>query len=336
MFLAQAISREGKDIVAIAAEHFGLSRQTIHKHLSDMVSDGILETSGRTSGTTYNLRMLATRDQNFQINDRPAEDRVWRESFAPLLSGLPDNVVQICNHGFTEMFNNAIEHSEGTTTNANLERTYAQVTLLVSDDGIGIFKKIKDGLGLADEREAILELSKGKVTTDSATHSGEGIFFTTRMFDSFSLLSNELFFRHVASEDDWLIEAHPHSRPGTVVSMTISTAATQTTAEVFAKYTLNGDVPSFARTHVPVKLLLVGDESLVSRSQAKRLLSRFAKFKEVMLDFEGVTHIGQAFADEVFRVYKNQNPEVKIIVLRENDDVKAMIKWVSAEGKSPK
>ncbi len=330
-FLAEAIDQESKDVSSRAAEHFGVSRQTIHKHLAAMVSEGILAARGRTSGRTYRLRVLASHSQKFQISENLAEDRVWRECFAGLLSELPENVRALCNYGFTEMFNNAVEHSSGAEIVASLNRTHVRCTLSVRDDGIGIFKKIKEGLELAEERDAILELTKGKVTTDPAGHTGEGIFFTTRMCDSFSLLANQLFFSHEVSEEDWLIESRSESTEGTAVLMNIASATARTPLEVFSKYTTNGEVASFDKTHVPVRLLLVGDENLVSRSQAKRLLARFAKFREVMLDFDGVSHIGQAFADEIFRVYATQHPDISILLLRANEDIKAMIAWVSSQ-----
>lgn len=46
-----------------------------------------------------------------------------------------------------------------------------------------------------DERDAILELSKGKLITDAENHAGEGIFFTSRVFDEFAVISGGLFFR---------------------------------------------------------------------------------------------------------------------------------------------
>ena len=36
--------------------------------------------------------------------------------------------------------------------------------------------------------------------------------------------------------------------------------------------------------------------------------------------------IGQAFADEIFRVYKNKNPDIQIIPINANADVEFMIK----------
>ena len=71
-------------------------------------------------------------------------------------------------------------------------------------------------------------------------------------------------------------------------------------------------------------------EALLSRSQAKRLITRVDRFIEVVLDFEGVTQIGQAFADQIFRVFKNKHPEVHLTVTNTKTDVKNMIKRVQS------
>ena len=72
-----------------------------------------------------------------------------------------------------------------------------------------------------------------------------------------------------------------------------------------------------------------GYENLVSRSQAKRLLARVDRFKEVILDFADVHSIGQAFADEIFRVFSSQHPDVRIRVVNANDNILKMIRRVS-------
>lgn len=77
-----------------------------------------------------------------------------------------------------------------------------------------------------------------------------------------------------------------------------------------------------------------GDENLISRSQAKRLLARLDRFKEVVLDFKGANIIGQAFADEIFRVFRAQNPNVNIRCVNENEDVRKMILRASANNPS--
>ena len=98
---------------------------------------------------------------------------------------LPDNVKAIWAYGFSEMLNNAIDHSSGTGVFIQFERTAVNTEITICDDGEGIFKKIQRELQLNDERHAVLELVKGKLTTDPERHSGEGIFFTSRMFDEF-------------------------------------------------------------------------------------------------------------------------------------------------------
>jgi hypothetical protein len=83
--------------------------------------------------------------------------------------------------------------------------------------------------------------------------------------------------------------------------------------------------PGFTRTHVPIALGQYPGEQLVSRSQAKRILARVDRFSEVLLDFQGVQEIGPAFADEIFRVYQNTHPDMKIAAIRANERVMGMI-----------
>lgn len=86
------------------------------------------------------------------------------------------------------------------------------------------------------------------------------------------------------------------------------------------------DHPGFYRTHVPVFLVRYGDENLVSRSQAKRVLARVERFMEVVLDFRGVSQIGQAFADEIFRVFRLEHPEVNLMAINTNAEIDWMIR----------
>jgi len=75
------------------------------------------------------------------------------------------------------MLNNVIDHSRGEKVEIFLERTATSIEILIRDNSEGIFKKIQRELGLIDERQALLELVKGKLTTAPDNHSGEGIFF---------------------------------------------------------------------------------------------------------------------------------------------------------------
>jgi hypothetical protein len=74
-----------------------------------------------------------------------------------------------------------------------------------------------------------------------------------------------------------------------------------------------------------VSISLGGDQNPMARSQARSLLMRFEKFKEVILDFKGIESIGPAFADEIFRVFANEHPEISLAYVSANEEVEKMI-----------
>jgi hypothetical protein len=245
---------------------------------------------------------------------------------------MPQNVTAIWHYSFTEMFNNALEHSEGGLVRVDITKNAASTELTICDDGVGIFRKIQAVLGLEDERHSVLELAKGKLTTDPEHHSGEGIFFSARMFDEFMIFSGGVFFSHQFPEvEDWILE-RDRCVTGTMVRMTLSNHTARTTKKVFDKFTSGDDDYGFNKTVVPVKLARYGDENLVSRSQARRLLARVDRFRIVVLDFQGVDSIGQAFADEVFRVFPSHHPEVEVHEINVRSAVKRMISRARCAG----
>jgi anti-sigma regulatory factor (Ser/Thr protein kinase) len=258
------------------------------------------------------------------------EDVVWRYKILPNIHGLNKNIVDICQYGFTEILNNVIDHSLSDDAVISYEQNYCMVTMIIIDHGVGIFEKIQKDFKLADARSALLELSKGKITSDKERHTGEGIFFTSRMFDRFEITSGNLFYlRERIENDEWLIETNDviEDVQGTSIYMEISTDAKSTTRTVFDTY--QDDNLRFRRTHVPISLGNYPGEQLVSRSQAKRVLARFDQFSEVILDFNNVEDIGQPFADEIFRVFKNSHPDIEILVTRTNPDIDKMIEFVT-------
>lgn len=328
-FLLRAIAKgeAGTDIAGIAAEAFGLTRQAVNRHLRGLVQSGIVTASGTTRSRSYELVQV-------EVNRKYprkglAEHDVWDEFVRPHLTELPENVRAISQYGLTEMVNNAVDHSEGSQVTVLLILNPISVAIYVFDDGIGIFKKIKDAFNLERESDVILELSKGKLTTDPSRHTGEGIFFTSQVFDRFSLHAGNLFFHHFPHDDDWLID-RGESRVGTLVVMEIDPTSPRTLTEVFDKFAAP-DQFRFDVTHVPVKLAQIGEDSLVSRSQGKRLVARFEKFSKVVLNFAGVRSIGPAFADEVFRVFAMSHPDVQLTCINTTEEVGRMIRRVTEQ-----
>ena len=240
------------------------------------------------------------------------------------LGDLPDNVREIWQYGFTEMFNNAIDHADGTHILVQMIKTAATTEMMIYDDGYGIFKKIQTAMGLLDARHAILELSKGKLTTDPTHHTGEGIFFSSRMFDLFDIVSEAVYFSHeFEGAEDWIIEGDKKSK-GTAVWMRLNNHTARTTKGIFDQYN-SGDDYGFTKTVVPVRMAQYGEDKLISRSQARRVLARVELFKTVVFDFTEVETIGQAFADEIFRVFAMQHPEIQLVPIHANSETNRMI-----------
>jgi DNA-binding transcriptional ArsR family regulator len=321
------IAADGQGVAARLTGEFGLSRQAVSTHLQALLREGLVVAEGQTRGRVYRL---ATLTETVRRYDREGlrEDIVWREVFAPVVAALPENVRDIWHYGVTEMVNNAIDHSGSAQVEVGVRSNAVFTDGWVADDGEGIFLKIQRALNLYDAREAILELAKGKLTTDPAHHSGEGIFFASKVFDAYDIRSGQLHFMHDHGELDVLME-RPADAPGTLVLMRLNNDSPCTVKTVFDKFATPEEY-SFAKTVVPVRLAQYEGEKLVSRSQAKRLYQRFERFRHVVLDFEGVAEIGQAFADELFRVFAAAHPGVELLPVHMTEAVAQMISRAEA------
>ncbi|WP_297324327.1 DUF4325 domain-containing protein [Nitrosomonas sp.] len=325
--LLKLVSDSGGNVAARLASSLGISRQAASARLRTAISKGLIAKHGVGRGVEYVLTETARVHKEY---DRAglSEDRVWSSLFAPVVKDLPENVRDVWRYGFTEMINNAIDHSGSDKITVWVMRNALYTQAWVADDGEGIFNKIQKALDLYDPREAILELAKGKFTTDPVNHSGEGIFFSSKVFDLFDIRSGSLHFMHEDGLDDMLIE-RPKNAPGTLVVMRLMNDSTRTTKEIFDKFAVPEEY-TFAKTIVPVRLGQYEGEKLVSRSQAKRLIFRFEKFKTVILDFTGIEEIGQAFSDEVFRVFQNVHKDTKLVPVNMTPAVRNMVSRAKA------
>jgi len=306
-----------------------LTKQAVWAYLKKLISEGIIEKEGERKKIKYKLHQHNS-FFSFKRKSDLAEHVVFLDKIKPALpEGLPENVRQICNTAFSEIFNNAVDHSEAKDITVSVTYDALKIRMSISDDGVGIFNKIQKALNLEHPQYAILELAKGKLTTAPQKHSGEGIFFTSRMVNSFLILSGGLAFYGHKNQD--VIFESPGKETGTYVVMMINRDSAIHPADVYIEYEAgDNDDYAFSKTIVPVKLMQYEGEALVSRSQAKRLISRFERFKNVILDFDGVKLIGQSFADEVFRVFTTEHPKINLIPINISGEVKKMIAHVTA------
>ncbi len=325
-FILDKVQKDPKGLTAAIVEQFKISRQAATRYLTQMVQDGQITAEGATKDRVYKPGVSRLIEKSYDLGGPLQESEIWSRDFKGLCEGLKENVVKICEYGFTEIVNNAIDHSGGKILRIVMSRSLKEISIIIVDDGIGIFRKIKEAKNLSDERQAILELSKGKLTTDPEKHSGQGIFFSSRAFDDFFIQSYGLVFSHRSDGlDDFLYDSKKKVN-GTEVYMSMEIQSKKRLTGVFDEFADPTDGNFlFDKTVVSVKLVQYEGESLLSRSQAKRLMARVEEFRKAMLDFEGIQSIGPAFADEIFRVYKSEHPNVKLTPINASKEIMRMI-----------
>lgn len=237
---------------------------------------------------------------------------------------LEENIQSILEYALSEMINNAIEHSESKSIKVKLLRDDKRFRFFVIDYGIGVFRNVMKKLNLNSEYDAINEILKGKTTTQPKTHSGEGIFFTSKIADKFHINSRGFKLLINNEINDVFVNTTKRSFLGSEVFFEIKTDSKKHLSDIFKEYQSNPDTYAFDKTKITVKLYTLGT-IYMSRSQARRILSNLDKFNHIVLDFKDVPTIGQAFADEIFRVYKNNRPDVKIEAINTNKNIDFMI-----------
>ena len=67
-FILESIANHPKDIVAITAEAFGVTRMTVHRHLSRLLQDRKIVKTGTTKGASYFLKTSLDKTLIFQDN----------------------------------------------------------------------------------------------------------------------------------------------------------------------------------------------------------------------------------------------------------------------------
>ena len=322
----------------------GFSRAYIHRHFKELQDTGKIILIGKADKARY---VLASKKANESAqaerrhflrtyrNRDLQEDQVWDKIInqTGILFGAKENVRRIVEYGFTEMLNNAINHSRSQSVRVRMLRTEKDIHFSVVDKGIGIFRNIKEQRKLHNEKEAIQDLLKGKQTTAPDMHSGEGIFFTSRAADQLVIKSSckRIIFDnriHDVAIDKTTV------KKGTTVDFLIELTSKKKLSSIFGQYT--GEEYGFSKTEVQIALYKTG-AAFISRSQARRMLVGMEKFKHLVLDFQNVATIGQGFADEIFRIWKRNNPEAHIDVRHANENIKMMIAHVQiVESKSEK
>lgn len=254
------------------------------------------------------------------------EDEIWSKlrKTTTFLSDISEQAENILYFAFTEMLNNAIDHSRSGVGYVKIWLENGQLKFIVKDNGIGVFRNVMTKKHLESETEAAQEIIKGKLTTAARRHSGEGIFWTSKIADSFILKSYQYELIINNELGDYTIKKLEKGLIGTEVYFEIKKDTSKSIRKLFRDYTFDNEHLTLDTTVIPINLYSEGD-IWISRSQAKKVLAGLEKYKKIIFNFAGVEVIGQAFADEIFRVFNIEHPEIILEPINMSDSVQLMV-----------
>lgn len=333
-YMLEKIRQGDEAFIQKTMENFQISITTVKRYLRECVENEIL-CEDNENETGYQLK-TTSRMFFYQLENITDEDEIYYQDIRPLVEDTSKEAKSIWYYAFTEMMNNAVEHSMWENIRCVVKKDYLYTEISIIDDGIGIYKSVKDYLCQKFMKEVsyqdvLTELHKGKMTTKPGEHSGEGIFFTSKMLNEFAIWSDNFIFSQGCCDKAQFVQSHLISyynklnHIGTMVVMKLENQTVRTIKEVFDVFAPIEE--GFVKTRIPLAEVCPYAEP-VARSQARRILYRLEEFKQVEFDFEGVEFMGQGFADEVFRVFQNKYPDTEMIPINANPSVLGMIKHV--------
>lgn len=334
-YIFRKIALDDGALVAKTMDSFGISVTSVKRYLKKAAEQGAIEVCADCA-CGYVLTEQRWEEEVELGAVLPQEDKLYDDLLERRLAGCGQAARRIWQYTCAEMLNNAIEHSRGSRIRIILQKNVLYTSVTIVDDGVGVFRTLMDymaghGWEKPSEEDALVELYKGKITSDASAHSGEGIFFSSKAVDAFAIWSGAKVYKCRGGEMQAAIENHLLAYAsrlegiGTMVMMALENETSRKLSEVFDMYA-NVD-EGFIRTRIPVKEACISGEP-VARSQARRICNRLAEFKEVILDFDGVEIMGQGFADEIFRVYAAAHPQVTLCPVNMEQDVSRMVRHV--------
>lgn len=317
-YLLEKIDQGDSGISKMVAENFRINQNTVHNYINELADQQIIRRVKRDQyelvNETYEYHLQRSKGE--LDTDTYAFGKCLREH----IERFSPNVQEIWSYAFCEMMNNVADHSDAENVHICIVQNYLNTKVLIIDDGVGIFRKIREYFSFDSLDDAVCELFKGKLTTDKENHSGEGIFFSSRLMDDFLILSDEKIFTVNKYEDSILDDIGMEASTGTAVLMELSNFTHKESKEVFDLYAnIEG---GFVKTKIPLKNMF--DASPVSRSQARLVCNRLEQFQEVIIDFEGIKWMGQGFAHQIFVVFAKAHPQIHLLPVHMNEDVTKM------------
>jgi len=316
-FILDNLKIHKKDIIQTSINHFGISRQAMHKHMKSLIEDKKVVAFGNTKGRYYKLNPSVNYTKNFELTNEISTEIILKENILPNIKSLKDNIFEIFEFSIGALLNNVVDHANANKIYFKLYINHRDSHFVISDDGIGIFNKIRTGLGLVNTHMAGLELAKGNITTDPDNHSGDELNAIIHLFDKVTIDSSGHSLRFFNDNNEWLMQ-NSKQQHGTRIHLQIDTQSKRSCAKIFEFI--------FKKKHrhisIPLNLLELSDYKIINcRSQVKNVLRNIKDYKIIEFDFQKIDLIGPSFADALVRKTKEYNQFANIEWINSNSTV---------------
>ena len=320
-FLLDNLTTHQKDIINTAINRFGVSRQAIHKHMNSLINDKKVIGHGTTKGRYYELIPSVNYSKTFDIQINNNNEKLITEHFIPHFSDLPKNIFEIFEFTTWALINNIYDHANASRLYCKIFINHNEAHFIISDNGVGIFKHIKQRLKLANDHLAALELAKGNLKVEPDYHSGDELYAVIHLFDRVRMESSgkSLIFSNFNQE--WEIGDSSQTK-GSRIHLIINPSITRTCADIF-NLIFNSNKE---KIRIPLNLLDISNHKIVnSREQLGSVLRNINDYKNIEFDFKKINLIGPAFADALIHKTKEKNQHANIKWINTNETVDLLL-----------
>ena len=140
LYILDKIVAGTKSLSNVVADAFGISTNTVHTYLNELINEGIIVKQKRGE------YKLVTKRSEYSFSRSNGELEIDTQAYdlclAKQISHLGENIQHIWAYAMSEMVNNVIDHSEAEHMHVFVEQNYLQTSVIITDDGVGIFEKV--------------------------------------------------------------------------------------------------------------------------------------------------------------------------------------------------
>ena len=173
-----------------------ISPQAIHKHLRNLVSEGMLELKGSPPSTQYRIAGIPDFQSAFdwfRSNKAKVTDHICetRDRFASRLNhfisiGAPEKMLPLIISASGEVGNNSFDHNMGQWKDIpgcwfEIQKTSGKLWVLIADRGQGIYRSLSQVVTNLDEKSAVQKAFEERLSGRAPEKRGNGLKFVRKL-----------------------------------------------------------------------------------------------------------------------------------------------------------